>query len=227
MFSAGNISQSQRGSLKTLRNSIISSQSGRVVKPNGVTTLVKRQRTASSNSNGINSVSNVTPPGQVGPRRLGVQGCETAKSHNIVSTPPLVPKSASNFPYAGDLNSHLYASISNDKNTVKEEPKDTTTLNGSSGLSNYFGGWYRGSGGNNVERVRSRSDMRDSFNDDDSNDGSLVNSPRTANDSDHEGEETETAPECEDEEDEQGHIDLLVGGRDLGNVDESVTRCIW
>jgi hypothetical protein len=69
--------------------------------------------------------------------------------------------------------------------------------------------------------------MRDSFNDD-SNDGSLDNSPRMANETDHEGEETETANECEDEEDEQDDVDLdlLGGGRDLNNIDKSIARCI-
>ena len=55
----------------------------------------------------------------------------------------------------------------------------------------------------------------------------LDNSPRMTNETDHEGEETETANECEDEEDEQDDIDLLGGGRELSNTDESVTRCIW
>jgi hypothetical protein len=219
---------SQRGGIKTLnpRNPSISPQTGRAIKPNGVnSTITKRQRTISgNNSNGLSS--NITSPNLVGSRRPGPH--EAQKAHNNLPTPPLVPKGAPGFPYAGDLNSHLYASISSEKTTIKEEPRGPSTTNGSSGLSSYLGGWYRGSGGNNAERVRSRSDMRDSFNDD-SNDGSLDNSPRMANETDHEGEETETANECEDEEDEQDDVDLdlLGGGRDLNNIDESVTRCIW
>ena len=225
------VSHSQRGGLKTLnpRPSAISPQTGRASKPNnGVNSmLTKRQRTTSGNSNGVGFGSNITPPNPAGSRRPVTQGSETPKSPNTLPTPPRVPQGAPGFPYAGDLNSHLYASISNEKTTVKEEPRGPSITNGSSGLSNYFGGWYRGSGGNNAERVRSRSDMRDSFNDEDSNDGSLDNSPRMTNETDHEGEETETANECEDEEDEQDDIDLLGGGRELSNTDESVTRCIW
>ena len=236
------VTVSQRGGIKTLtpRPAAVSPQGGRqpaATKPNNGVTLTKRQRTSSGNSNGMAVKANVTPPSQVGSRRPATQhGCETPKSsgHNSLPTPPLVPKGAPGFPYAGDLNSHLYASISSEKGSggggggaaVKEEPRaSAVTANGSSGLSNYFGGWYHGSG-NNAERMRSRSDLRDSFNDDDSNDGSLDHSPRTANETDHEGEETETANECEDEEDEQDDLDLL-GGREINSIDESVTRCIW
>ncbi|KAK4020878.1 inactive histone-lysine N-methyltransferase 2E isoform X2 [Daphnia magna] len=224
------VSHSQRGGIKTLnpRPPSISPQTGRANKPNGVNSAsTKRQRTISGNSNGIGPNSNVISPNLAGSRRPGIH--ETHKSHNNLPTPPLVPKGSPGFPpYAGDLNSHLYASISSEKTSIKEESRGPAITNGSSGLSNYLSGWYRGSGGNNTERVRSRSDMRDSFNDDDSNDGSLGNSPRMATETDHEGEETETANECEDEEDEQDDVDLglLGGGRDLTNVDESVTRCI-
>ena len=224
------VTHSQRVGLKTLtpRPPAISPQAGgRVTKPNGVnSSFAKRQRTSSGNSNGVAFGSNITPPNQPGSRRQGPQGCETPKSHSNLSTPPLVAKGPAGFQYVGDLNSHLYASISNEKTTIKEEPKGPSTTNGTSGLSNYFSGWYRGSGGNNAERVGSRSDMRDSINDEDSNDGSLDNSPRMTNESDHEGEETETAPECEDEEDEQDDVDLR-GGREINSIEESVTRCIW
>ena len=117
-------------------------------------------------------------------------------------TPPLLPKTALNFPCVGDLNSHLYASVASD---IKDDLKVNATGNGS-GLSGFLGGWFR-----NGERDRSRSELADS----DSNE-SIDNSPRMGTESDHEGEETETAPECEGEDD-----------YDERNHDESVTRCIW
>lgn len=230
-YSHSPMSHSQRGGgIKTLppRPSAVSPPSiGN--RTNGLnTSLAKRQRTSSSgNTNGVGHAGNVTPSS----RRNGPNAsCKLA-------TPPLIPKSGGMvFPYAGDLNSHLYASISHEKSAiiksgeqVKAAAMGTTTPNGSaSGLSGYLGGWFRGNGSKQPERARSSSDMRDSFHDDDDSNGSFDHSPRmTGAESDHEGEETETANECEDEDDEDDRHDdshrLLLSN----NHDESVTRCIW
>lgn len=211
----------------TQRPPAVSPQSARTAKPNGLnSSAVKRQRTTSGTFNGVGLALNNAPSSPGVSRRPMQPLCETPKtqSHVVLTTPPLIQKAASGFTY-GDLNSHLYASVSQDKTPVKEEPKPVPMPNGSSSLTGYLSGWYSGSGATK-ELIRQRSDMRNSINDD-SDDGSLDNSPRIGTESDHEGEETETAPECEDEEDEQDDISVLGGPRDLGTHEDSVTRCIW
>lgn len=222
------ISNSQRGGAKptTPRPTAVSPQSARVTKPNGLNnSTIKRQRTTSGTINGVGLAVNNSPNSPGVSRRPMQPLCETPKTHNhvVLTTPPLIPK-ASGFQY-GDLNSHLYASVGPDKNPIKEEPKQGPMPNGSSGLSGYLSGWYSGSGATR-EIIRQRSDLRNSINDD-SDDGSIDHSPRIGTESDHEGEETETANEGEDDEDEQDDISILGGSRDLGANEDSVTRCIW
>jgi len=163
---------------------------GRGGKLNGHTPALSKRPASASISNGVGYLGDNAP-----------STTNTPKSQ----TPPLLPKTALSFPCVGDLNSQLYASVAAD---MKDDLKANTTGNGS-GLSGFLGGWFR-----NGERTRSRSDLVDTFNDD-SNE-SIDNSPRMATESDHEGEETETAPECEGEDD-----------YDERNHEESVTRCIW
>lgn len=196
---------------------------GQPGKANGVgpSLLAKRQRTSSgSNTNGVSP--NAYTPSSGSARRPGPNsGVETPKSSHSLVSPPLIPKVAlAAFPYAGDLNSRLYASASTTEKGVvgiKEEFGRGTlpTTNGSSGLSSYLSGnWCHGNGGSSVG---GRSSMREIFKDDDSN--CSLDSPRMGTESDREGEETETAPECEDEEDDRPEPH--------SNLDESVTRCIW
>ena len=179
------VSSFQRSGLKTF-----TPLTGRGAKLNGHTPTLGKRPASASIGNGVGYLGDNTP-----------STVNTPKSQ----TPPLLPKTALNFPCVGDLNSHLYASVATE---MKDDLKANAAGNGS-GLSGFLGGWFR-----NGERARSRSDLVDSFNDD-SNE-SIENSPRMATESDHEGEETETAPECEGEDD-----------YDERNHEESVTRCIW
>jgi len=225
------MSHSQRGGIKTLppRPSAISPPS--IGRTNGLNaSLAKRQRTSSGNTNGIGHAANSIAANMTTPSRRNNGSCDARK----LATPPLIPKAGGMvYPYAGDLNSHLYASASHEKSAIiksGEGQAKLTAVNGvgSSGLSGYLGGWYRGNGSKQPERTRSHSDMRDSFLDDDDSNGSFDHSPRMATESDREGEETETAPECEDEEDYDD--DHGVSSRRImqsSNHDESVTRCIW
>ena len=194
----------QRSGLKTFtpHGATSNSQPGKTIKLNGHTpTVVKRQHPAGSSiGNGAGYPNDSTPSSPV-----------TLKNHSALITPPLLSKTALNLPCAGDLNSHLYASVTTEQHAGKEDLKGSVSGNGSR-LSGFLGGWFRYN--ERGERVRSRSDILDSFNDD-SNE-SIDNSPRMATESDREGEETETAPECEGEED-----------YDERNHEESVTRCIW
>ena len=200
------------------------STKGGTAKTNGTSNFPvnKRQRTTSGTlqvnncSNGvgltINHVSSSTVVSSSPATRKSYESPKSSVGSSNSAPPLLVPKSGlTTYPYSvmqgvgGDLNSHLYAAASgNEKLIIKEEDKS----NG--GISNYVNspkGWFR-----NKERTRSRSDLRDSFNDD-SNES--LSSPHMATESDQEGEETETAPECEGEEDEEEQHE------------ESVTRCIW
>ena len=216
---------SQRG-LKTLtpRSSHASPQSGRGPR-NGVNSslLAKRQRASSgNNSNGVAySPHSVTPPGSAPSRRPVPHGGETPRGS--LTTPPLIPKvPLASFPYAGDLNSRLYASATGEK--MSATPGATNGFSGYLDQQSGGGGslWY--THGNGSGRLRFQ-DGGDADDDDDSN--ASLDSRRMGADSDHEGEETETAPECEDEEDEhrleRDHPQQLQPT----HLDESVTRCIW